>query len=72
MMRRLWAWWNALLERWRVARRRREVADIVYRSRHEAKSANICLARRSSMKHERRNARRTLRVFDGNLRYLGD
>ena len=35
-----------------------------------AKSANICLARRTSMKHERENAYRTLRIMDADLRYL--
>ena len=71
-MRRLWAWWNAWLERRREARRKRQAAYFVEEGRRDARSANICLARRSSMKHERWNAHRTLAAFDDNLRYLGD
>lgn len=41
-----------------------------YGPRYSAKSANICLARRTAMRHERENAYRTLRIVDADLRYL--
>lgn len=71
MIRRFWEW---LKEWWN---RRRTIKALprgteewkAYR-RREAQRANICLARCTSMKHERENAYSTLRIVDADLRYL--
>ena len=67
MIRRFWEWLMGLF------RRTVPISTEPVRmpgSDDAARSANICLARRTSTKHERENAYRTLRMVDADLRYL--
>ena len=71
MIQRFWSWLKAIFKRRQTIKALPRGADewSDYR-RRQARSANICLARHTSMKHERENAYRTLETVDADLRYL--